>query len=239
MRPVIGIICGMASEARALGRWRRDPRVAVAVSAGCPDLAEAEAQRLAGGGVRALLSWGIAGALDPALRPGTLIVPSAVVGPDGAAYGLASAPGSGLPPRPSCGRDGEGVTRAAEMLAEMLIAGSDAVLLDPAAKAALRARTGAAAVDMESHRVAAVAARAGLACFAVRAVSDPAGRALPRLAQDVLDARGRARLGAVVAGVMRHPRDLPALLAAGRDSRAALAALRGAADRVMGALLAR
>jgi hypothetical protein len=43
----------------------------------------------------------------------------------------------------------------------------------------------------------------------------------------------------VLAGLARRPGDLPALLRAGRDSRAALAALRGAADAVMGALLAR
>jgi nucleoside phosphorylase len=262
--PRLGIVCGMAAEARALGRWARDPRVAVAISAGRPDRAETEARCLVEAGVGTLLSWGIAGALDPALGPGALIVPDEVIGPDGIAYGLASAelaaaiagrdllpPATGgraeeggrrtaaaesnLPPPPLWGRDGEGAT--AIPAAGVLIAGADSVLLDPAAKAALRARTGAAAVDMESHRVAAVAAGAGLACLGVRAISDPADRALPALAADALGPDGRPRTGAVIGGLLRRPGDLPALLAAGRDSRAALAALRGVADTVIGALL--
>jgi hopanoid-associated phosphorylase len=225
----------MAAEACALGRRAQDPRVAVAISAGRPDRAEAEARRLADAGVRLLLSWGIAGALDPTLRPGALIVPSRVVAPDGNVYGLASAEtGSDLPPPPLWGRVGEGAMRPPT---DSLIAGSDTVLLDPAAKAALRARTGAAAVDMESHRVAAVAAKAGLACRAVRAISDPADRALPALAADALGPDGRPLMRTVIAGLLRRPGDLPALLAAGRDSRMALAALRRAADAVMGALL--
>ncbi len=236
-RPVLGIVCGMAAEAGALGGWANDPRVAVAISAGRPLRAEAEARRLAGGGVRTLLSWGIAGALDPALRPGTLVTPSQVVAPDGTLLALASAAaGSDPRPPPSGGTDGEG---AAAPRPVALLAGSEEVLLDPAAKAELRARTGAAAVDMESHRVAAAAAAAGLPCIAVRAISDPAERALPRLATDALDDRGRPRIGAVLAGLLRHPGDLPALLAAGRDSRAALAALRDAADGLIPALLAR
>jgi adenosylhomocysteine nucleosidase len=121
----------------------------------------------------------------------------------------------------------------------MAIVGSDKLLLDASAKTALRASTGAAAVDMESHRVAAVAAEAGLSCFAVRAISDPASRALPRLAKDALAPDGRARIGAVIGGLFRHPGDLPSLVAAARDSRAALAALRGAADAVLQSLLAR
>jgi hopanoid-associated phosphorylase len=231
----LGIVCGMAAEARALGRWARDPRVAIAVSGGRPDRAEAEACRLVEAGVGTLLSWGIAGALAPALRPGALIVPAEVVGPDGSVYGLASpAHWSDAPPS-FLGRAGEAAVATAA--AKVAIAGSETVLLDPTAKAALRARTGAVAVDMESHCVAAVAAGAGLACLAVRAISDPADRALPALAADALGPDGRPRIGAVIWGLLRRPGDLPALLAAGRDSRAALAALRGAADAVIGALL--
>ena len=144
--------------------------------------------------------------------------------------------GRDLPPPPSGGGDGEGGT---PLPYEMRIAGSDALLLDPAAKVTLRAHTGAAAVDMETHRIAAAAAQAGLACLAVRAISDPADRALPALAADALGPHGRPRVRAVALGLLRRPSDLPALLAAGRDSRAALAVLRRAADAVIGTLLAR
>jgi nucleoside phosphorylase len=266
----------MAAEARALGPWARDARVVVAVSGGRPDRAEAAARGLVQQGVRALLSWGIAGALDPALAPGALILPDRVVCPDGSVRGLASlfaaaAPaaaasaagqasrhgrrpprkpavpaGSDLLPPASGGGNGEGAPAPPTgtgsgperpLAAASLVAGSDALVLDPAAKAALGRRTGAAAVDMESHRLATVAAEAGLPCFVVRAVSDPAGRALPALAATALDAAGRPRIGAVLAGLARRPGDLAALIRAARDSRAALATLRGAADPVLGAAL--
>ena len=73
----------------------------------------------------------------------------------------------------------------------------------------------------------------------MRAVSDPACRALPKVAAGALDADGRPRIASVLAGVLRSPADLPALVSAARDSRAALAALRNAADAVFGALTAR
>jgi hypothetical protein len=125
------------------------------------------------------------------------------------------------------------------MIVRAPLAGSDTLLLDPAAKAALRARTGAAAVDMESHRVTAIAAESRLPCFVVRAISDHSGRALPRLAATALDADGRPRLRAVAIGLLRRPADLPALLRAAHDSRLALTALGRAADACIPALLAR
>ncbi|MCH8952346.1 MAG: hypothetical protein IID49_09510, partial [Proteobacteria bacterium] len=73
----------MVSEVRALGRWADDPRIAIAVSGARPDRAEAEARRLVAGGCRVLLSWGVAGGLDPALRPGELVIPAEIVAEDG------------------------------------------------------------------------------------------------------------------------------------------------------------
>ena len=68
---VCGIVCGMVSEARALGRWADDPRIAIAVSGARPG--RAEARRLVAEGCRALISWGVAGGLDPALVPGEVV----------------------------------------------------------------------------------------------------------------------------------------------------------------------
>ena len=67
--PAVGIVCGMVSEVRALGRWADDPRITIAVSGARPERAEAEARRLVAEGCRALMSWGVAGGLDPALVP--------------------------------------------------------------------------------------------------------------------------------------------------------------------------
>ena len=85
----------------------------------------------------------------------------------------------------------------------------DAMVATPAAKAALRRQTGAAAVDMESHIAV---ARAGVPFAILRAVSDPADRALPRAARVGLKADGEADVGAVLRALIARPGELPALL---------------------------
>jgi len=64
----------MASEARALGHWRGDPRVIVRVTAGRPGAAGRAVADLTALGVRGLVSWGVCGALDPGLVPGDLVI---------------------------------------------------------------------------------------------------------------------------------------------------------------------
>jgi adenosylhomocysteine nucleosidase len=237
--PLLGIVCGMTAEARALGALRRDPRIAVAVSGGLADRAEAQARRLVEMGARRLLSWGIAGGLDPALPTGALIVAAGVIGPQDEVYVLQCPCGGSVePPDKGTGVPASAAASASPKIVHAVIAGSDTLLLEPAAKTVLRARTGAAAVDMESHRIAAVAAEAGLPCFALRAISDQADRPLPQLAATALGADGRPRVRAVLAGLARRPADLPPLLRAARDSRTALAALIGVAENVIGPLLA-
>ncbi len=229
-----GIVCGMISEVRALGRWADDPRIAVAVSGARPDRAEAAARRLVAEGCRVLLSWGVAGGLDPALAPGEVVIPREVVAEDGARFPLSDtviarldrAIQTGEMPRSSRGRAGSGA-----------ILGLDNMVRTVAEKADLYQRTGAVAVDMESHRVALAAAAAGLPFLAVRAIGDPAGRTLPALAARALGEDGRPRIGPVVAGLLRRPGDLAALLRVKQDTDAALAALTGVADGTVPAML--
>ena len=210
----IGLICGMESEARALGRWRTDPRVSVAISGADPDRAEAAARRMADDGVHTLISWGLAGGLAADLAPGALIQPGAVILPDGTR-----------------------VEFQRGMASDFAILGSDHVVATTQEKTRLRAATGALAVDMETHRLARVSMDTGADLRIVRAVSDPADRALPGLAATALGPDGRPRIGRVLRGLALRPWDLPALLAAKRDSDRALATLRGAADDLLGGLV--
>jgi len=197
----------MLAELRALGPWAADPRVAVAVSGADPDRAEAAARRLVGDGAAHLISWGIAGGLAGDLPAGQVIRPGAVILPDGTRVELS-----------------RGST------ADVAILGVDRVVADPAEKRHLRETTGAIALDMESHRMARVSLETGAGLTIVRAVSDPYDRALPALAAVALGPDGRPRLGRVLAGLLRRPHDLPALIRAGSDSRKALAALRRFAE---------
>lgn len=274
MPPLLGIIAGMEAEAAALGRWPEDARIEVAISAGRPHHAAAETERLVARGASALLSWGIAGGLDPRLLPGDLLVADGVVEPGGRPFafdeGLIAAcreafqkmPGqsTGLHSRSQRGHRGEGAPTISTLgagspaspaappaepsteppgLANLcLLAGSEIVVCRQAAKAALHQRNAAAAVDMETHRVAAIARKAGLPAIAIRAISDPASRSLPALVAHALDEEGRPRIGAVLRGLAARPFDLPALIRAGHDSRRALGTLSTAAALVIPALLA-
>ncbi len=159
----------------------------------------------------AIVSFGLCGGLDPALGPGDLIVGSGVIfdsrrmaaDPAWAERLRAALPGARL---------GD-------------FASGGAMVADAASKSALQRKTGAVAVDMESHLVA----RSGLPFAVVRAVSDPADRSLPRAAQAGFGADGEADVGAVIAALMRRPYELPALIEVARDAAKAFKALERAA----------
>jgi adenosylhomocysteine nucleosidase len=198
----LGIVCGLKSEADALAI------PGVAVSGARPDVAERQAARLAEGGATALLSIGLAGALAPGLRPGDLLVPEAILAA-GTRYPADAALGSrlGFPLQPTA------------------LAGADTVIASPAGKARLHQQTGAAAVDMESHRVARVAAARSLPFLAIRIIADPAGRAIPSAADGAVRADGSVDVLKTLIRLAIRPWQLPALITLGRDSAKAHAQL--------------
>lgn len=162
-----------------------------------------------------VVSFGIAGGLDPALAPGDILVGTAVSHGDrrhSARNSLSDALMANLERR-------HGVVGTGDFV------GSDEAIIRIEDKAALRARTGAAAVDMESHVVAEWADRHDLPFSILRVVSDPAHRALPPLAATALRPDGRIDISRVVMGIARRPNQIPALADAGRDARAAFGAL--------------
>src|SRR5262245_31424535 len=106
------------------------------------------------------------------------------------------------------------------------LAGVNAPVIEATNKADLWKRTGAAAVDMESHVAASFGAAVGLPVCALRVISDPAARDLPPVAARALRPDGRVDLAAVFAGLAGNPKQIPLLIQAGRDARIAFGALR-------------
>lgn len=202
----LGLVCGLRAEAALLARR---PRLLVAVGLG-PERAAAEAHDLLRRGARALVSFGTAGGLDPALRAGSLVLPERVVAPGGAILPVDPALALRLGRRPVQGT----------------LASVGAAVVTAAAKAALRAATGAVAVDLESAAVAAVAHDAGVPFAALRVVLDKADRALPPAALAGLAPDGGTRPLSVLAALLRRPQDLPGLVALARAQGRALGALR-------------
>ncbi|MDE1921822.1 MAG: hypothetical protein KGI55_00230, partial [Gammaproteobacteria bacterium] len=84
---MIGIVAALGAEARTLGRTEG---IDVRVSGIGLDAASRAARSLADAGVSALISWGVAGGLDPALRPGAIVLPVAVIADDGRRYPTAA-----------------------------------------------------------------------------------------------------------------------------------------------------
>src|SRR5262249_31725217 len=154
---------------------------------GLPAGAQDAAKRLVARGVTGLVSFGLAGGLDPSLPPGHLVIPQAML-EDGMRY-----------PTDAALSDSFGGANAALMLA-----GAD-IVAKSVAKRDLFLATGACAVDLESGAVARVARRHDLPFAVLRAICDPAGRDLPPAALVALDAGGAIGLLRVLASLARQP----------------------------------
>jgi hopanoid-associated phosphorylase len=159
-------------------------------------------------GGRAVMSFGTAGGLGEELKPGTCLIGSEVVYA-GELY-----------------RADAGWTRRLARLAQAAtverVAGVDRAVSNPADKRALQAATGAAAADMESHCVAAVASRYGLPFAVVRVIADPVSRKLPPAALAGMRSDGGADIGACLRSLVRDPSQLPTLASLAVDTARAL-----------------
>ncbi|MGX0936372.1 hopanoid-associated phosphorylase [Cupriavidus metallidurans] len=169
-------------------------------------------------GCDGVISFGVAGGLDPTLPPGTVIVATAVRVGD-ASYSTDPYWTAALRralPQAVCG----------------LLAGSDTPVTTVIDKTALHESHGALAVDMESH-IAALAAQTHQIPFAaLRVVIDPADRPVPPLAVAGMAADGSTDIGAILFGLLKAPHQLGGLLRLGRDASAAKSALTGARHAV-------
>ncbi|CAN5193202.1 phosphorylase [soil metagenome] len=191
---MILIATGMTQEAKLMA----GPGVTVIAGGGDAGRLERELEAAAGSATL-ILSSGLAGALDPAVKPGGLILdgPAALV-----ARLRSSFPKAQVGP----------------------ILGSS-VPLGTVAQKAQAHRGGAIAVDMESHVARAVAARHALPCLVARIISDGANDTLPPAALAGMKPDGGIAIGAVLASLARHPGQLPALIRTGRDAATAFRAL--------------
>lgn len=208
----IGIVCGLKSEAAATRAIiRDDARIRIGVSGADARRAEEIAKGFCGKGAKAILSVGVSGGLDPTLKPGDLVIGDAVVDSGGSVY--------------RSDRDLLNALRFDPLRTGRLF-GADRIISSAEAKAALFQDHQACAVDMESHGCARAAAQAGVPFLAIRAIADPADRALPPAALGAVAPDGSTRIFKTLAAAMRDPKQFPELMKLGADSAMATKAMR-------------
>ena len=189
--------------------------------------AEAAARKLLENGAKALVSWGFAGGLLPALLPGTVLIPEKIVTADGAVY---------FPDLPWSRQLRDGLAGEVD-LREGTIAESAGVAASAAEKRLLLRRTAASAVDMESASLARVAKESRAPFLAIRAITDSARSDIPRCALESIDEFGRVAFSSLLWGVFRRPAEFFALVRMGREVRAGEAALARVALRARSGFL--
>jgi adenosylhomocysteine nucleosidase len=209
----VAAVAGFRAESRCL----RVLNLCVAFSGGSAARARSEAERLVAEGAAALVSFGLAGGLAPGLRPGDLLLPERVRGAGPTPWSVDAVWRERVHARLAAG--------GLEPQAGALL-GSEHIVATAADKRALFETSGALAVDMESHGVAAVAAEAKMPFLVLRAVADPADQVVPQAVLEALRSDGHVRVLATLGGVIRQRGELVAILRLGWQSALALAALR-------------
>lgn len=194
-----GVIAAMRLERAAARPLERAGWLVAHSGVGAERAREAAAILLAAGCKR-LLVWGTAGGLASSLRPGTLLLPATVIGPDGSRYAADAAWRACLRRR----------LPAHLPVSEETLVTCARPLGTQGEKEAWAQRTGAVAVDLEAGAVAALAAERGTAFAVLRAVADPLELDIPRA---VLGAAGTRWLVLGIAlRLLVRPTDLGGVL---------------------------
>ncbi|MFK2893488.1 purine and other phosphorylase-like protein, family 1 [Dyella flagellata] len=229
-----GIVVALASEASTLTSRAAKPECITALADGAalclsgmgPLAARRAAKMLAEAGASALAVFGVAGALNPQMRNGTLFCPQHVLDEEGHRYTA----------DPDWRTSLQGPF-ALPIQTEGSLLSVAAPLLTEAAKTAAHQHCGALAVDMESAAVAAVAQEHGLPFLVLRAIVDESSDAIPAALNGSVDAWGRPRMLNLVTALCRHPSlwgELPRLYSRMQKATQALRALAAATGPGLG-----
>jgi adenosylhomocysteine nucleosidase len=213
----VGVVTGLVMEARIIAKAANEgghhrPHLKIA-GPGAPT-AQVTVDRLIAEGAEAILSFGLAGGLDPSIPPGALIVPEGVLLPESDGLKVL-----------------ETDRRWRNRLVNLLSSGSEVrenpllcsfePVLGVADKAKLHQDSEAGAVDMESALIARAAANRSVPFLALRAVSDCAATAIPAAAASAMTPGGRLNIWPIIVALATGQLNLLDLLHVGRQSQLA------------------
>jgi adenosylhomocysteine nucleosidase len=172
-------------------------------------------------GCHGVMSFGIAGGLAPHLKPGACVVARNII----SEHGRFASDGDWAQSLIEKVQTGTSRFSLPQSVAFGDIVGSDAPVASALAKRRLHKKTGAVAVDMESHVAARIAVEHGVPFVAFRVITDPSHRVLPPAALVATNTEGGVDLQAIMRSLVRHPKQVPTLFRLALDSWAARRAL--------------
>ncbi|HVJ43489.1 MAG TPA: hypothetical protein VM639_18455 [Dongiaceae bacterium] len=205
---MLGIVTGLQSEAKLVA----SPSCAVVSGGGRPEATRRKIEALVARGVGGLVSFGIAGGLDPALRTGDIVISATVIDESGTAY-------VGNP----AWLERALALRAASFAGHAYA--SDRIVETVAEKQRLFTTFNALSVDMESHHMARIAERERLPFLVIRAISDTAAETLPGGLAAGVDEEGATQILPILSGLLFGRLGVLSVIKAGRSAGAALRSL--------------
>ena len=208
---MLGILCGLDSEATLA---RRVQGAEVACAGARPQKARWLARELVKRGATRLVSFGVAGALEPGLPVGSLIIGTEVASLDGK-YACDSAWVGDLSRRLPAAHCGP-------------VWGSELLIPTAAMKRALYEKSRCLAVDMESQCAAQVAAEAKIPFAVLRAVCDSATMNVPPVVLASIREDGSTDGLAALWHILRRPWEIADLFHVARGIGKGLDSLKDA-----------
>ncbi len=226
-----GIITALKAEAACLTADTMLPNEPIEIAPGIllvlagigPARAGQAAEQLIAAGADGLISFGTAGGLDRAIRPGALCVPRKIITTDAAA----------LETDRRWHADMRRLLRDAPVkLHSAPLFSSERLLAATDEKALINRQSGAIAIDMESAAIVKAANRQRLPCLVLRAVVDPADMPLPVGALRHVDHLGHAKLLPLLKYLLAHPEHILPMMKLAACFKAAAATLTWAARQI-------
>lgn len=212
---MLGIVCGLKAEAD-IANTIED--ALVVCSGARPNKARQLTQNLINKGAKTLISFGLAGGLDPALRSGDLILGSSV-----------------RTEKQFWMCDEPLLDKVKQNLPDAIsgaIWGTEEILTKALDKRDLFQKTNCLAADMESHAMAEVATDANIPFIIIRAIADTDNMNLPLAALVPLHEEGSVDGLNVAKSLIKNPRQIPALLCLGLNTSKAMKTLKQAAQGI-------
>ncbi|MEE2933219.1 MAG: hypothetical protein VX941_07315 [Pseudomonadota bacterium] len=191
-----------------------DSRPLIKCSGPGPDRVSVACNDLNNDKIMGIVSFGIAGGMDPKLKSGSVLLPKAVVTDDGAVFQTDDTL------RRSVAKNWPVAREQSRQL------GVNKVIKSIDEKMQLFQATGAHALDMESHVIAAYAKKRGIPFLILRSIADSAKDTVPEIALAGMNKNGRATALSLLRKLIQRPSSLTQVAKLAYTSNTAMRALK-------------